>query len=138
MRSAPLFGPSEMTVKEDRMSTNEIVSAYCAAWNEKEDGARAQLLAKSWSEGGVYEDPNGVVAGRSNLNHHIVGFHQAYAGCRIVATSAVDQHSNKIHFTWQLQTPDGGVAIDGRDFGELDSDGRISHIVGFFGPPPGL
>ena len=33
---------------------------------------------------------------------------------------------------------DGSVAIDGRDFGELDAAGRIAHIVGFFGPPPPL
>jgi hypothetical protein len=26
------------------------------------------------------------------------------------------------------------VAIDGMDYGELDADGRISRIVGFFGP----
>jgi hypothetical protein len=34
--------------------------------------------------------------------------------------------------------PDGTVAIDGRDFGEIDATGRIVHIVGFFGPPPAL
>ena len=51
-------------------------------------------------------------------------------------TSRVDEHHGKIHFTWRLVMPDGSVAIDGRDFGELDATGRIAHIVGFFGPPP--
>ena len=77
-------------------------------------------------------------AGRAGLHAHIGGFHQAYPGAKIVQTSKADQHHGKIHFTWQLVLPDGSVAIEGRDFGELDATGRISHIVGFFGPPPAL
>jgi hypothetical protein len=49
-----------------------------------------------------------------------------------------DQHYGKIHFTWQMVQPDGTVAIDGRDFGELDATGRVAHIVGFFDSPPTL
>jgi hypothetical protein len=30
------------------------------------------------------------------------------------------------------------VALEGMDFGELATDGRISRIVGFFGPFPAL
>ncbi len=121
------------------MTLDETVIAYCAAWNEKDEGARMALLEKSWGDSGVYEDPMGVVpAGRSALHAHIANFHQGYPGAKIVPTSKVDEHHGKIHFTWRLVMRDGSVAIDGRDFGEIDATGRIAHIVGFFGPPPPL
>ena len=121
------------------MTLDEILTAYCASWNEKDEAARNALLDKSWGDAGVYEDPTGVVpAGRAALHAHIAGFHQAYPDAKIVPTSKADEHHGKIHFTWQMTMPDGSVAIDGRDFGELDATGRIAHIVGFFGPPPAL
>ena len=121
------------------MTLDEIVGAYCSAWNEKDETARRSLLEKSWSEKGVYEDPSGVAPpGRAALHAHIGQFHQDYPGAKIVLTSKPDQHHGKIHFTWRMVAADGTVAIDGRDFGELDAAGRISHIVGFFGPPQPL
>ena len=121
------------------MTLDETVSAYCAAWNETDGAARTALLETSWSDSGVYEDPTALVApGRAALHAHIAKFHQGYPGAKIVPTSKVDAHHGKIHFTWRLVLPDGTVAIDGRDFGEIDPTGRIAHIVGFFGPPPPL
>ncbi len=121
------------------MTLDETVSAYCAAWNEKDGAARTALLERSWGETGVYEDPMGMVPpGRAALHAHIANFHQGYPGAKIVKTSKVDEHHGKIHFTWKLELADGSTAIDGRDFGELDASGRIAHIVGFFGPPPPL
>ncbi len=121
------------------MTLDETVSAYCAAWNEKDEAARSALLETCWGDAGIYEDPRGVVPpGRAALHARIVGFRKAYPGARIVATSKADEHHGKIHFTWKLVMPDGTVVNEGRDFGELDATGRIAHIVGFFGPPPAL
>ena len=121
------------------MTLDETVSAYCAAWNEKDGAARSALLEKCWGEAGVYEGPMGVVhAGRAALHAHIARLHQAYPGATIVAISKADEHHGKIHFTWKLVMPDGTIVNEGRDFDELDATGRIAHIVGFFGPPPAL
>ncbi len=121
------------------MTLDETVAAYCAAWNEKDEAARTALLEQAWGDKGVYEDPLGVVPpGRAALHGHIANFHQGYPGAKIVPTSKVEAHHGKIHFTWRLILPDGSVAIDGRDFGELDATGRIAHIVGFFGAPAPL
>ena len=121
------------------MTLDEVVGAYCAAWNETDPAARMKLLEQSWGVAAVYVDPTGAApAGRAGLHGHIAGFHQAYPGAKIVPTSKVDAHHGKIHFTWRLIMPDGSVAIDGRDFGEVDSIGHITRIVGFFGPPPEL
>ena len=36
--------------------------------------------------------------------------------------------------TWRMVLADGKVFLEGIDFGELNSDGKLHRIVGFFGP----
>lgn len=117
------------------MTAGEAVAAYVAAWNETDETARRALLDKSWSANGVYEDPLGVVEpGRAALSRHIAQFHARYPGAKLAAIGDLDHHHGKIYFAWRLIAADGSAALDGRDFGELDADGRISRIVGFFTP----
>jgi hypothetical protein len=114
----------------------ETVAAYAAAWNEQDEDARRALLERSWTDDGVYCDPSGRAEGRAALVGHIGGFHARMPGNRIEMASAVDEHDGLLRFAWQMLTPDGAVALDGMDFGELDGDGRLKLIVGFFGAFP--
>jgi hypothetical protein len=43
-----------------------------------------------------------------------------------------------LRFSWRLMKPDGSLMTDGTDFGMLDNRGRLTRIVGFFGPLPTL
>jgi len=115
-----------------------VVSAYGAAWMAVDDDERRRLLEIAWSEDGVYQDPTVDVSGREALLQHIAGFRQRLPGSKIVITSGVDHHHGKIHFLWKMIGLDGETTVEGRDFGELDRNGRICRIVGFFGPPPTL
>jgi hypothetical protein len=117
------------------MSLQEIVDAYGAAWNERDDAARAELLERAWADDGVYCDPSATVNGRAALVAHIGGFHQTMPDHTIDLTSGVDAHAGKFRFTWVMRKA-GEVALEGVDFGELAPDGRIQRIVGFFGPFP--
>ena len=111
------------------------VRAYCAAWVEPDDTARKQLLEQAWSADGTYQDPTTELAGRAALDAHIAGMHQRMPGWRIEQTSAADHHHGMIRFTWRLVDGDGKLVVEGIDFGELDGDGRLRRIVGFFGAP---
>jgi hypothetical protein len=115
-----------------------VVRAYGAAWLEKDVAAREKLLEKAWSRDGVYQDPTADVSGREALSRHIAGFQQRFPGNSIIVTSSAQHHHRKIHFTWKMTDAEGKTTLEGRDFGELDSDGRICLIAGFFGPPPAL
>ena len=117
---------------------DEIVSAYGAAWTDVDDAERQRLLEIAWSEDGVYQDPTADVSGRQALAQHISGFRKRLPGSAIVITSGVDHHHGKFHFLWKMVGPDGNTVLEGRDFGELDLNGRIRCIAGFFGPPPPL
>jgi hypothetical protein len=117
---------------------NEIVSAYGAAWTDVDDAQRQRLLEIAWSEDGVYQDPTADVSGRQALAQLIAGFRKRLPGSEIVITSGVDLHHGKFHFLWKMVGPDRRTVLEGRDFGELDANGRIRCIAGFFGPPPPL
>ena len=118
------------------MSAEEVVAAYAAAWNETDASARLTLLQGAWADDGVYCDPTALVKGRDALVAHIGDFHAGSPGARIDAASGVDGHHGWIRFAWTMVAPDGATVVDGFDVAELDADGRIVRLVGFFGPFP--
>jgi hypothetical protein len=117
------------------MTTDEMVASYGAAWNEPDEAKRRALLMQSWSDEGHYMDPTGSAAGRDALIQHIGGFQATMPGHTIEMTSGVDVYGNVFRFAWEMRN-DQGVALEGMDFGEIADDGRISRIMGFFGPFP--
>ena len=56
-----------------------------------------------------------------------------YAGHTFRRTTAVDTHHDRARYGWELVAGDGTVAVSGTDFVELDADGKLARIVGFFG-----
>jgi hypothetical protein len=120
------------------LTTLQVVSAYCEAWNAPGDGERRALLEQSWTEGGTYTDPHTDLAGREALFAHISRVQALRPGSRIVMTSGLDVHHGVLRFAWKLVGPQGATVVEGVDFGELAADGRLRRIVGFFGPIPGV
>lgn len=114
----------------------QVLLAYVAAWNEADEGKRRTLLETSWAENGIYTDPTAQVSGREALIQHLGRLIGQFPDHRVLLTSGVDQHHNLLQFTWTRVGPDGRDIRNGIDFGELDVDGRLLRITGFFGPPP--
>jgi hypothetical protein len=48
-------------------------------------------------------------------------------------TSEVDAHHTFGRYSWVLVAPDGVTAVSGTDIVEVDDQGRLTRIVGFFG-----
>ncbi|MGY1639942.1 nuclear transport factor 2 family protein [Geodermatophilus sp. SYSU D00703] len=115
---------------------SQAVERYAAAWGETDAAARRTLLESCWAEDGVYCDPLNRVEGRDALSAMIGSFHDGNPGARIDVVSGVDQHDGYLRFAWRMSAPDGSVALEGIDFGELDGAGALRRIVGFFGPLP--
>jgi len=115
---------------------DRAVAGYARAWLETDAAARRALLDQCWAEDGVYCDPIARVVGRQALADHIGGFQAEQPGARMEVVTAVDGHDGYVRFGWQLVAPDGSVAVEGIDFGELDSGGALRRVIGFFGPLP--
>jgi hypothetical protein len=120
------------------MGPAEVVATYGAAWAETDEEKRRDLLAQAWAEDGTYLDPSGRADGREALVAHIGGFQQMMGGHRIDLASGVDEHDSYLRFAWKMIGPDDAVVMEGVDFGTLGPDGKLTSIVGFFGPWPDL
>ena len=112
------------------------VVGYCEAWNTPDRNARDRLLERVWAADGVYSDPEPTLAaGRAALSDAIAEFQHHYPGARF-RCSAPQMHHRSMRVSWILLRPDGTQVTHGEDFYDMAPDGRISRIVGFFGPPP--
>ena len=105
------------------------------AWNETCDSLRRQHLTAAWSEHGRFIDQQVCLEGRAALHEHIARCQASHPGARFVLTSLAAQHHRVMHFTWSLLDAHGRHVIAGCDFGEVDNDGRIQHLVAFFNAP---
>ncbi|WP_424833878.1 nuclear transport factor 2 family protein [Ruegeria sp.] len=112
----------------------KTIADYGAAWQEANDDQRLALLSQCFAEDGRYVDPTANVPGRSQLSVHI-GEVLKSSGGRVELTSSPTHHHNVVHFTWHMVGKDGAVVVAGHDFVQLDADGKISHLAGFFGDP---
>jgi len=124
-------------------NAQEAVDLYGSAWGEPDEAKRRAILEKAWAEDGVYTDPTAYVAGREALVQHIGGFQagrSSGSGPSIQVDSSVDVHHDKfLRFAWKMVAADGKTVLSpGMDYGELDEDGRLKLIVGFFGPFPAI
>ncbi|MCR6736239.1 MAG: nuclear transport factor 2 family protein [Afipia sp.] len=114
----------------------EIAEQYIAAWNETDDARRNALLAQCWADNGVYVDPNVEVTGRDALSRRIKEVQAGRPGARLEFMSGTDAHHNVLRFLWRLVRADGTCGDTSIDIGEVGPDGRLTKIIGFFGPPP--
>jgi len=133
--AAPLNAaePIEDTVKAS-------LENYILAWNEPDESTRRELLTGHWTTAGTYTDPSGYAEGLEGLVTHIGGFlgNPQFKGFSIVRTSGIDIHHRSFRFTWEMRNTSGAAVTAGMDYGEFDEQGRITKIVGFFGPYPEL
>ena len=120
------------------MDPKSAAASYQAAWGETDEDARRKLLTEAWAEDAVYLDPSGRADGREALVQHIAGFQQMFAGHTMEATTDTDAHDGYLRFGWHLLDADGNEVLEGVDFGTYGDDGKLTSIVGFFGPWPSL
>ncbi len=114
----------------------QLIDTHLTAWTEPDAQRRAELVARVWSEDGRLVDPPFAGEGHAGISEMGAMLQQQFAGHRFRRVSAVDAHHDHLRFAWELVGPDGTVALSGIDVGELDGDGRLRRITGFFGELP--
>ncbi|HEY2070037.1 MAG TPA: nuclear transport factor 2 family protein [Rhizomicrobium sp.] len=109
----------------------QAVEAYFAAWNERDAGRIASLLAAAVAEDAVLTASYHSVTGRAALADFIIEFRRARPDDHAVLTSQVETIGNFFRFTGRGEQPDGTVYSEVMDMGELDSEGRIKRLSTF-------
>lgn len=114
------------------MSRSPVVTAYGAAWLERDPAARLRLLEDAWADDGVYCDPQVLLTGRAALVDHIGAFQASAPGCEIVITSEALEHHDAAFFRWAMRDAAGADLLLGLDVAVFGDDGRICRLTGFF------
>ena len=117
--------------------SDNVVERYIAIWNETDAGRRRHLIAETWDDDSSYVDPLFSADGHEGIDALVAGFQQQFPEHRFRLSSAVDQHHDRLRFSWELMEPVGGVPIvKGTDFGLVADDGRLQVITGFLDQVP--
>lgn len=120
--------------EQESMEISSLVDAYCNVWCDPNPEARHQLLASIWASSATYTDPTVHAAGIDELLAHISKVLARRPGSRVERTSVVDEHHGCVRFAWHVVQADGTSLPEGIDFLELNRDGTIQRVIGFFGP----
>ena len=117
------------------MNETDGIGAYGRAWLEGDADQRRQLLEQAWAPEAVYCDPLDLVVGREALVAHIGAFQAAMPGGRVEVTGEAVRHHDSAHFRWAIMDASGTQVLTGFDVVQLDGDGRITRLTGFFDLP---
>lgn len=111
----------------------DTVDTHLTAYCEPDQTIRLDLLRQVWNPSGAIIDPPLDGTGIDGISAATDAVLSHFAGHRFVRTSDVDTHHNFGRYTWALAGPDGAIAVTGTDFVEIDDNGQLVRVIGFFG-----
>ncbi len=114
------------------------VDSWLEAYGEPDETRRAELIAQVWAPAGSLADPPFEGAGHAEIGGLVAAALQRFPGHRFRRTSGIDAHHGYARYAWELVGPDGQVAVAGLDVAQVDEDGRLVRVAGFFGDLPAL
>ena len=111
------------------------LEAMLAAWNEAEaDKVRAHL-DEALAENVRFIDPSIALEGIDAFEANVHEVHKRAPGAVYSRTSGVDSHHGLHRYSWAIHR-DGALILAGFDVTETDANGRVTQVLGFFGPLP--
>jgi len=107
-----------------------VVDDYIAMWNEADDGARREIIARTWTDDATYIDPLMSGTGPDGIGAMVAAARQQFPGHTFRLTMGPDAHNDRVRFAWRLVADAGPVAA-GVDFATVAADGRLQAVTGF-------
>ncbi|HZY18811.1 MAG TPA: nuclear transport factor 2 family protein [Ramlibacter sp.] len=117
-------------------ATERLVDAHLAACCEPDAARRGEAVRRLWHPEGRLVDPPLAAFGHAGIADQAGTLLAQCPGHRFVRTTAVDRHHEFARYGWSLVDPAGRQVLEGVDVLQLDVDGRIARVVGFFGAQP--
>jgi hypothetical protein len=117
----------------DTTTNAAIVGEYLDMWRETDAAARAERIARVFTEDGRHVDPNADARGHDGLAAMMTAVHEQFAGFQMRQTTGIDTHNDQLRFGWELLAADGTPIVAGIDVGEIAHDGRLQRVTGFWG-----
>jgi hypothetical protein len=111
----------------------QLVDRHLAAYCEPDAARRAQAIRETWNAQGRLVDPPMEAAGHQGIADQAATLLSHYPQHRFERTTSVDAHHGFVRYGWRLVDGNGAAVLQGVDFAELDVDGKLARVVGFFG-----
>ena len=127
---------AEATAGATSVEHVHVIDQYIAVWNETDPATRRALIARTWTEDGRYLDPLMSGEGHDGIDTMIGGLQSQFPGLRFRRTSSLDEHNDRVRFSWELGPEVGPALAAGVDFGVI-VDSRLQTITGFLDFAPG-
>lgn len=108
-----------------------------AAWNEPDPERIRGHLDRCLAPHVVYIDPSVEAHGIDEFEANVRHARATLPDAVYALTSGVDSHHRLHRYTWAISL-DGSVLLPGFDVTETDDHGRVTRVLGFFGPLPSL
>jgi hypothetical protein len=128
--SLPVEGRPEQRRGNAVTNFASLIDRYVETWNETDPQRRREVIARTWTDDGLYVDPLFAAEGRDGIDAMLQGVQTQFPGMRLTRTSEIDAHHDRVRFSWELGTREGPALAGGIDVGVV-VDGRLQSITGF-------
>jgi hypothetical protein len=115
-----------------------LIDAHLASYADPDAARRSGVVERIWTTDGRLVDPPLAARGHTEICRQADQLLAQFPGHRFVRNSGIDSHHGVARYAWQLVSPSGAVVLDGIDIAQLDADGRLAQVTGFFGALPAL
>ena len=113
----------------------ESLEHMLAAWNESDPSQVRGHLERALAPEVHFVDPSIVTRGLDEFEANVHEVHGRLPGASYHRSSGVDSHHGLYRYHWEIRRGDE-LLLPGFDVSELDEQGRVLRVLGFFGPVP--
>ncbi|WP_421787761.1 nuclear transport factor 2 family protein [Hyphobacterium sp.] len=115
----------------------EALDHMLAAWNEADASLTRGHLDQALAPDVRFVDPSIDLTGVEDFEANVHAVRGNLPGAVYSRTSGVDGQNGFYRYHWAIHQG-GQLLIEGFDVTEVNAEGRIAHVIGFFGPIPAL
>lgn len=115
-----------------------LVDAHLSAYTDPDASRRTAVVQRIWAASGQLVDPPLAASGHAQIGQQAEQLLAQFPHHHFVRSSGIDSHHGMARYGWHLVNPAGGVVLEGIDIAQIDADGRLLQVTGFFGPLPAL
>jgi hypothetical protein len=125
--------------EEDRRDAMEevpkVLEKMQMMWNERDLEQIRDQIDEIFSASVVFIDPANSIVGHDAFEKMVRAFRTRWPDADLSHASGFDGHHDLYRYHWKIHQ-ESKLLMEGFDVTELDPDGRVSRVLGFFGPIP--
>lgn len=122
----------DLYTMENIKNIEETILTYTSAWNETERSAISEKIKKCWAPEGTFTDKmTDTITGQEAIIDLIISSYDQMGSRTFKVLGQPETHHQSGRFHW-LAIRAEGYPVPGMDYFEVDTENRITRIVGFF------